>query len=303
MNRRDAWGLYRELVRTKDEAAENITVLGELAEAARMIRSDAETSKSWESELDDCIHAAASHPPTFARALVEWLKSDEDVPTAKLLARKASVVNFRASAPLQYDLRTADRDDALLAGMRLCSMFVAPSLSLGWAMSLVEANPAGEGLQVTAGLGALLVYHAEEFPVTTKHLLESETSPFKALPAAQQLLEGLRTAQSQLDEMPFLREFTMTPEMRLVYAGVKRTEQREIQRGARAGSIFAQLATTQHFKYSNRTAVEMRIGDKVKETTLAMSSFQYGYELPVSERVDPVRGKFRRAGFWNGEFQ
>jgi hypothetical protein len=303
MNSRDMWELYRALASSHDDPTASATHLAELATIARELRADAERSKGWKGELDDCIHEIATHANTFARAILAWMVSDEDAPTAKLLARKASVVHFQATAPAKYDLSAADRDAGLLAAMRLCSIFVAPAVSLGWAMSLVASEPAGDGMPSTAGLVAVLQYHAEEFQNTTRKLLESEGSPFGTLEASRQLVEGLKQAGAALDGLPPLREFAMSPEMRMVLSGVRRMQNRQTGREARRRSILGQLATTQHFKYSNRTAIETRVGNEVKETTLAMSSFGFGYELPLSELTDPVRGRFRRAAFWNGEFE
>lgn len=50
----------------------------------------------------------------------------------------------------------------------------------------------------------------------------------------------------------------MPPEMRLIYASLKRSENRDIQRHADEKSIMSMFFTKHFFKYANKTAIEFR---------------------------------------------
>ncbi|MDT4881504.1 hypothetical protein FQZ97_1173710 [compost metagenome] len=111
----------------------------------------------------------------------------------------------------------------------------------------------------------------------------------------------LKEQEAALAELPRIREFTMPPDMRLIYASLKRSESRDIQRNSDEKSFFRQLFTPQHFKYANKTAVEIRAGDDVHETSLEMTSFQLSVELPISELTDPLSSMLSRNKLWKGQ--
>jgi hypothetical protein len=92
----------------------------------------------------------------------------------------------------------------------------------------------------------------------------------------------------------------MTPEMRLTLSSLRRQENRAIQRSSHENSVLAQLFTTQHFKYANKTAIEFHVGSGVQETTLEMSSYGVAIELPLSEGTDPISGASRRRAMSRG---
>ncbi|GDJ38828.1 hypothetical protein [Escherichia coli] len=213
----------------------------------------------------------------------------------------ASVCHLQAATPQAYDLSSIDEARAILTASRLCALHVSPAVSLGWALSLATTYPAG----VTAlnAAGVLLQHHIEEYPRTTQRLLASPESPFISLELANTALAQLEQQQNHLNGLPVLRELAMTPEMRLMYASLKRSEDREIQRHSEEHSIFGQFVTKQYFKYANKTAVEFSMGDDARESTMEMTHFQVEVELPLTWRTDPLSGVLTRNRLWKGELE
>jgi hypothetical protein len=293
--------LYRKLSMLGNESSNQIAILNEIATVCRERKQTGSTPEEWLAEADDCLHEVAESPALFATAVSSWLTFDEDVLLGKALAGKASVKHLQHSTPVSYDLSNIDEARAILTGCRLCATYVTPAVSLGWALSLASTHPISD--KTGPAVEHLLRYHAEEFPWTTRHLLASQSSPFKSLEKSTKVLTALEENETWLKSLPRLRELAMTTEMRLTLSSIKRRESRDIHRHASEKSFFSQLFTTQHFKYANKTSVEIVSGNQVHETTLEMSPYSVSTELPLSERTDPEIGAARRKALWQGLFQ
>lgn len=293
--------LYRKLSSLDMESSSHIALLDEVAAVCRDRKRSASTPDEWLAEADDCLHEIAGSSVLFAEAVSSWLTCDEDVLLAKSLVEKASVKFLQQSAPVSYDLSNIDEAHAILAGCRLCAIYVTPAVSLGWALSLASAHPDSD--KSASAVAQLLRYHAEEFPWTTRRLLASEKSSFTSLEKGKEVLSALEQSEAWLESLPRLRELAMTTEMRLTLSSLKRRESRDIHRHASEKSIFSQLFTTQHFKYANKTSIEIVSGDLIHETTLEMSPFSVSSELPLSERTSPEIGAVRRKALWQGVLQ
>lgn len=289
--------LYRKLAGARSEPTKCLAVIDELAKACRDSRVAATSADELLVDADNCLHEVAESSILFATAVSHWLTEDEDVELAKALVHKASVRHLQQPAAESYDLSNIEEARAILAACRLCTLSAVPAVSLGWALSLAISHPTDKARQAVE---YLLQYHADEFPWTTRQLLSSDDSPFRSLEKAHEALATLEEQEAWLDGLPRLREFAMTPEMRLTVSSLKRSEHRAIHRRSEETSVFAQLFTTQHFKYANKTAVEFVVGDQVQETTLEMSPYSVSVELPLSERTDPGSGVSRRRSLWRG---
>lgn len=292
--------IYRQLVALRTDAGNCPSVIAELTLLCRETIRASSVDECLRA-ADDCLHEIGHSAPLFALALSCWLTDKECIGLAKALAHEASVYHFQAAPPQAYNLSSVDETRAILAASRLCALHVSPAVSLGWALSLATAYPAS----VTAinAASALLQHHMEEYPRTTQRLLASPESTFTSLELAKTALAQLEQQENHLNGLPVLRELAMTPEMRLMYASLKRCENREIQRHSDEHSIFGQFVTKQHFKYANKTAVEFSVGDNVKETTLEMTSFQIEVELPITWRTDPLSGDLTRNRLWKGDLE
>lgn len=293
--------LYRKFSGARSEPTKCLAAVDELAEICRHSRETASSAEELLADADNCLHEVAESSILFAAAVSRWLTVEDDVELAKALVQKASVRHLQQPAAEYYDLSDIEETRAILTACRLCTLGAAPAVSLGWTLSLTISHPSSD--ETRQAVEHLLQYHVDEFPWTTRQLLSSGDSPFKSLEIANEALLALEEQEAWLEGLPRLREFAMTPEMRLILSSLKRSEHRAIHRRSKETSVFAQLFTTQHFKYANKTAVEFVVGDKVQETTLEMSPYSLSVELPLSERTDPGAGVARRRGLWRGAYQ
>ena len=60
----------------------------------------------------------------------------------------------------------------------MLSHYLAPSVSLGWALSLAVSFPFSDKAAEVSEL--LLKFHIEEYPITTLQLVSHEDSPFSS---------------------------------------------------------------------------------------------------------------------------
>ncbi|MBN8442399.1 MAG: hypothetical protein J0M28_11985 [Thauera sp.] len=297
MSRKLFYDLYRQLSAAQHDIAVAQQSINSLATLWRERKQSADLQDDLLAEANNCLHVLSNSSALFTAAITKWL-IDDDVELAKALLHTANVQHLQQPAAESYDLSAVDESTAILVGCRLCALNATPSISLGWTLSLAVSYPGS--LNARHAAHYLLRYHVEEFPWTTRRLLKSAESPFKSLEAANSALAELVELEGWLDGSPRLREFAMTPEMRLTLSGLKRNESRDIERYAKMSSLFSQIFTTQHFKYANRTAVELGIGDQVHETSLEMAPYSASVELPHSEQTDPVVGADRRRSLWRG---
>lgn len=298
VSREPFYDLYRQLSAAQHNIAVAQQPINSLATLCRERKQTAELQDDWLAEADNCLYVLSNSSALFTAATTKWLIDDDDVELAKALLHTANVQHLQQPVAESYDLSAVDEATAILVGCRLCALNATPSISLGWTLSLAVSHPGS--LNARHAAEYLLRYHVEEFPWTTRRLLASADSPFKSLEAANSALAALVELEGWLDGLPRLRELAMTPEMRLTLSGLKRNESRDIERHAKMGSLFSQIFTTQHFKYANRTAVELGIGDQVHETSLEMAPYSVSVELPHSEQTDPVAGADRRRSLWRG---
>lgn len=292
---------YRKLSSANAEPSVYQSIIDQLAIHCRDRQQTASNSDEWLSDVDDCLCEIAESSTLFPGAVSRWLTIKEDTKLGKALAQKASVRHLQQSAAEFYDLSRIEEAPAILTACRLCALFVAPAVTLGWALSLVVARP--DSTKTTEAANRLLEYHIDEFPWTTQRLLESKGSAFQSLTQVIDTLTILKEQERWLENLPKLRELSMTHEMRLTLSSLKRRESRIIHRHAKERSIFSQIFTTQHFKYASKTAIEFSVDNQIHETALEMAPYSVSTELPMSEYVDPEFGAARRCALWQGEFR
>lgn len=293
--------LYRRLASAEADMTSAIAALDELARLCQVTDATNPSSSERLAEADDCLYEAANSSRLFAEAVVRWLVNRDDVPLAKVLVRKASVRHLQQKSAEAYDLTGVDEERSILAGCRLCALNAAPAVSLGWTLSLAVSYPVSD--KARHAVEHLMQYHVDELPRSTRRLLSDGNSPFSGVAVGNTALELLNEREEWHRAQLPLREFAMTPEMRLTLSELKRRENRDILRGAREKSILGQLFQSKHFKYSSRVSVDVVVGNKVEETTLAMNPYSLSVEMPLSEQTDPVAGESRRSRLWKGALQ
>jgi hypothetical protein len=298
MNHEHFHELYRRLVAARTDMSAAAPALATVLAAFQAASTSAEQRAKWLREADDCLHVVAEHSQLFVAAISAWLIDSSSVALAKAVVHKANVRHLQQPCAEFYKLEGVAAADAVLSAYRLCAINATPAVSLGWTLSIGLEFP--DTPETKSALVELLRFHMDEFPRTTLCLLSAEDSPFASLELADAALAALKQDNEWLDDQPRLREFAMTPEMRLTLSSLKRQENRTIQRSSQQNSVFAQLFAAKHFKYANKTAIEFHVGGGVQETTLEMSSFGLSVELPLSEGTDPISGANRRRALARG---
>ncbi len=290
--------MYQVLAHGTRDRESDAALLTQLAAEARARQEIQKGNESWSEDLGDCLYAIADSQPLLVSALTLWLTNADDVPLARAVLKRADVKWHEATHPVDFPLSEVDIELGILVAFRLCCTLSPPPVQLGWILSLVRAYPDNEKLARAAQ--ELLEYLGSELTYAIRDLLSSEESTFRGLQLASAWLAKLDEQLAAIESLPHLREFDMTPAMRLQHVSLRRAEEREIERGARSASILEKIFTPQRVKYSMRVAVPIFIDDAVHETTIEMSGHRLGIELPLSELTDPLLGRLKRQRLWKG---
>lgn len=247
-------------------------------------------------EASSVIDAIACERQALTAALLRWLPNDDLDELAKALCYSADVHYLQSKVAVDFELADSDVGRAEAVALRLVSNNATPAISIGWLLSL--ADKYGHSETTMALVKELMAYHVDELPVSSEQLLSNEKNPLVRSDVSRDALEYLRTFKEHLDGLPEVRELVMPVHMRLMQASIRRKRNRAINAGSEKRSFFAALFKAQHFKYSNRTAVEIHHGDRTDEQTLTMAQFSVSMELPISEMTDPIAAHFQRRGYW-----
>jgi hypothetical protein len=248
-------------------------------------------------ELGDCISAIVQSPTLSVWALGRWLNTNTDIAAAKRLVHELSVNYLAADAAVRFDLSALHPSDAVLTGFRLCALGSAPPVSLGWMLALLGLPDEA----VHADALKLLQHHMQEYPYTTKRLLDRVDAESKAtLTVIAEAATILKQQADALEQAPRLKEFALSREERIALQGLKLREQREIHRHAEQSSVLLAFVKQSHFKYSRDAAVEITAQGQTFEQVLSMQSHGVSVELPLSERLEPLTGPLRRNRLWGG---
>lgn len=269
--------------------------LDELEALFLAARTEERVKEFLDEEASGVINAISCEQRVLTLALLRWMPNDELHDLAQSLCRTIGVHYLQVKAAIAFDLAGSDKLRAEAVAFRLVANAVPPAVSIGWLLSLAAAH--GEAKDTMEVVDELMAYHVEELPMSTERLLTNDKNPLVSLPVACNALEHLREINAYLESLPHSRELAMPAPMRLLYASIRRERNRTVTSGAERRSFFASLFTPRHFKYSNRAAVEIHLGDRTEEQSLTMAPFSVSFELPVSEMADPISAHFQRDNF------
>ena len=241
------------------------------------------------------IEMVACERRALTAALPRWLPDDELSVMANALCNHVGVHYLQVEVAVLFDLKGIDREQAKAVAYRLVARNVPPAVSLGWLLSFAAEH--GEDEASMSAVEELMGYHVDELPLSTERLLSNEKSSLVSMEVAQRALTHLRAYNEHLKTLPEARELFMPVPMRLMYASMRRRRNRAINSGTEKRSFFAGLFKSQHFKYSNRAAFEIQVGDRSQEQTVAMAPVSVSMELPISELTDPIAASMQRLEF------
>lgn len=296
MSRESLYELRQKIRDTKnggpDAAAKELDALEELFRAAH---AEGRVDEFLEGEARPVIEMIACQRRALAAALPRWLPNDELSPIANALCHHVGVHYLQVEVAVLFDLKGVDRERAQAVAYRLVARNAPPAISLGWLLSL--AFEYDEDIDSMLTVEELMVYHVNELPSSTERLLSKERGPLASVEVAQRTLTHLRAYNDYLKALPEARELSMPVPMRLMYAGMRRRRNRDINFGAEKRSFFASLFRPQHFKYSNRAAFDIHVDGRSHEHTVEMASVSISMELPIAELTDPIAACMQRLDF------
>lgn len=246
-------------------------------------------------EAETAIDLVVNNLELLTTAFLRWLPNREVADLADKLCHAADVPYLQADALVPFNLSGSDKRRAEAVALGLASMAISPALSVGWLLSLAKEH--GTANDTAELVEELMGYHVTELPASTKRVLMGERNPLVQLEVARRALERLNEGDAYLQNLPEAHELDMSVPMQLMYSSIRHERNRSINADSAKRSLFASLFKTKRFKYATRTSVEIHHGDRVHEKTLEMAPFSVSYELPVSERADPIAAHFQRQNF------
>lgn len=290
-----AFELYRKLRDAKSGGAAAIDLaLGELEDLYRAVRADGR-GKEFFKEAEVVIDTVASDVKLLASAFLRWLPDSEFEDLSDKLCRVADGHHLQADAAVPFDLAGSEKQRAAAVALCLVSLAISPSLSVGWLLSLAKEH--GTASDTAQLVEELMDFYVAEFPASMRKILMAQSNPLVELEVARRALVLINKRHEFLESLPDARELEMPVPMRLMYSSLRYERNRSINAVSEERSLFASLFKSRRFKYATRTAVEVHRGDQVQEQTLEMAPFSISYELPVTERADPLAAHFQRQAF------
>lgn len=280
--------LFARLAAAEADAAALPPVLAEIAALAASPDSF---------EFTHCIHMIAQSPALSSAALGAWLSSSPHMDAVRALLREMNVSHLAAEQLASFEPARLDVADAVMVGYRLAAFDAAPAVVLGWIIACFQADvePGGERLI------ALLGYEAQQYPGTTRRLLEGvDPGVVTRYPLLDEVRETLAAASAARVAAPRLKELALSVEDREVLRRHRIRDQRDIHRQAEAASVLMRFMSRSHFKYAREVALQFDAGGTTAEQTVSMQEHGLAMELPFLAMTDPLGLLYRRKRLLRG---
>ncbi|MGQ5273825.1 hypothetical protein ACULMC_00980 [Xanthomonas arboricola pv. corylina] len=281
--------LFARLAAAESDTAALPSVLAEIAALAA-------TPGSF--ELTHCIHLIAQSPALTSAALGDWLITATQMDAARSLLQEMSVSHLAGEQLVAFEPARLAAADAVLVGYRLAAFDVAPAVVLGWIVACFQADvePGGEQLV------ALLRHEAQQYPATTRRLLEGLDPALVArYPVLEQIRQAMAAASAARVAAPRLKELTLSVDDQEVLHRHRFRDHRDIHRKAKEASVLMQFMARSHFKYAREVSLEFDAGGQTAEKSIAMQEHGLAMELPFLEMTDPLGQLFRRKKLLRGQ--
>ena len=265
----------------------------EMLESAFDQASSEGSAKSFaEVDLQHCLYAIANSAPLLTSALCRWVPDRPRRLLSDSLIHHADVQHLQRTELLSLDLSGAEEEACVRVAERLCIGHATPSLALAWVLALFRDFSASKLAQDQAV--KLLRMFVTDYPTSSLTLVMNQTPPLAKTPLAVRLREELSQAQEHLDSLPFLQEFAMSHEHRILVSTLRRQRHRESAIKSKKQSLLESFVTVNRFKYATRTAMEVHTLEGTREVEMQMMPMSVSVELPLSHLVDPMAEVLRR---------
>lgn len=253
-------------------------------------------------EIDSLLHVIIESPILCAKALLTWFVESPRDEAAEALVRRVSVAYLRADAPAAVAFPSTNPSAVVLAGCRMNARFVARAYALGWVLAMLRSWP-DDGTAIS-GSDKLLHYLTSEF-CDTLHGLFAKVEPEMFASQPRELLQHYKAQmageRALREGYPYLKEFAMSPEERDVVRALRRPFQKEVMRDAEKKSIFMQFVERRRFKYARTVSLKIAGQPLEREVIVEMKELSVEMELPLSEWMDPMGGRWARDDLWKGQ--
>ncbi|AWH31464.1 hypothetical protein [Stenotrophomonas sp. SAU14A_NAIMI4_8] len=281
--------LFARLAAAENDAAALRSVLAEIA---------ALTATAESFEFTHCIQLIAQSPALASAALGDWLITATRMDAARLLLQEMNISNLAGEQLVAFEPARLEAADAVLVGYRLAAFDAAPAVVLGWIVACFRADMDPNGKRLVA----LLSHEAQQYPGTTRRLLESLDPDLVArYPVLEEIRLAMTAAYAARVAAPRLKELMLSADDREVLRRHRLREQRDIHRQAEEASVLMKFIKRSHFKYASEVSLEFDVGGATSEQSLAMQEHELATELPFLAMTDPLRLLFLRRKLLEGQ--
>ena len=281
--------LFARLAAAESDAAALPSVLAEIAALAA-------TPESF--EFTHCIHSIAQSPALTSAALGDWMITAPQMGAARSLLQEMNVSHLAGEQLVAFEPARLGAAEAVLVGYRLAAFDAAPAVVLGWIVACFQADVEPGGEQLVALLG----HEAQQYPGTTRNLLESlDTGLVARYPVLEEIRLAMAAASAARVAAPRLKELTLSVDDREILRRHRFRNQRDIHRQAEEASVLMQFMTRSHFKYAREVSLEFDAGGETAEQSIAMQEHGLAMELPFLAMTDPLGLLFRRKKLLRGQ--
>lgn len=244
-------------------------------------------------DFKELFSAIADDEQTFGTVLTEWLLSPNTAlpPVRSLLAMCAS---SRALALLDVAaFAAAPVELQVVACRRILNLSMhGPTLCAFVGMLAQEPGLQPQGLKYAS---EMLPAAMDEYPGAAEDFLAPRTRADRRHEPYATLYRAVYARALQwrrvLKQLPNINELSPTDSQLHALRAMHRRHSQEVMRMARAQSVFGQLATTVHTAQGRRFVSHLPPGPSGISGMVAQS---HSFELPSSERSDPLGGLLRR---------
>jgi hypothetical protein len=281
--------LFARLAAAESDAGALPSVLAEIAALSV-------TPESF--EFAHCIHSIAQSPALVSATLGAWLITAPQRDAACSLLEEMNTSHLAGEQLAAFEPALLDADEAVLVGYRLAAFDSAPAVVLGWIVACFQADVE----QCGERLVALLRHEAQQYPVTTRRLLEDLDPALVArYPALEEMCLAMAAAHATRVAAPRLKELTLSVDDREILRRHRIRDQRDIQRQAEEASVLMQFVTRSHFKYARDVSLQVDTDGETAEQSIAMQEHGLAMELPFLAMTDPLGLFFRRKKLLRGQ--
>lgn len=249
-------------------------------------------------EFTYCIHLIAQSPLLTSAALGAWLITAPQMDAMRALLHEMNVTHLAGEQLVAFEPSHLEATEAILVGYRLAAFDTAPAVVLGWILACFQADVEADGERLVALLG----YESQQYPGTTKRLLEGlDPALIARYPVLEEIRLAMVAASAARAAAPRLKELMLPIDDREILRRHRVRDQRDIHRQAEEASVLMRFMALSHFKYAREVSLQFDAGGVTAEQPIVMQEHGLAMELPFLAMTDPLGLLFRRKKLLRGQ--